>query len=107
MQLEEELRLRRVEIEDLQAKVRGTDGTSSNGEVAPGQPEGQALQAAGDRATGEETLASCRQEVDSLRATLDSKNQEICDLKQKVQQATKENMDMMDTWKVKTDTHRA
>lgn len=105
MQLEEELRLRRVEIEDLQAKVRGTGGTSSNGEVAPGQPEGQALQEAGDRETGEEALASCRQEVDSLRAALDSKNQEISDLKQKVQQATKENMDMMDTWKVKTDTH--
>lgn len=103
MQLEEELRLRRVEIKDLQAKVRRSDGTSSNGEVAPGQSEGQGLQEAGDGETGEETLASCRQEVDSLRAALDSKNQEISDLKQKVHQATKENMDMMDTWKVKTD----
>lgn len=107
MQLEEELRLRRVEIEDLQAKVRGTDRTSSNGEVAPGQPEDQVLLEAGDREKGEEALALCRQEVDSLRAALDSKNQEISDLKQKVQHATKENMDMMDTWKVKTDTHTA
>lgn len=98
VQLEEELRLRRVEIEGLQAKVRVTDGTSSNGEVAPGQPEGQALQEAGEAA-----LASCRQEVDSLRAALDSKNQEVSDLKQKVQQATKENMEMMDAWKVKSD----
>lgn len=100
MQLEEELRLRRVEIEGLQARVRSTDGTSSNGEVVPGQPEGQALQE-----TGEAALASCRQEVDSLRAALDSKNQEISDLKQKVQQATKENMEMMDAWKVKSDAH--
>lgn len=105
VQLEEELRLRRVEIEGLQAKVRGTEGTSSNGEVAPGLPEGQALQEAGDRKTGEAALASCRQEVDLLRATLDSKNQEISDLKQKVQQATKENMEMMDAWKVKSYAH--
>lgn len=105
MQLEEELRLRRVEIEGLQARVRGTDGTSSNGEVVPGQPEGQALQEAGDRETGEAALASCRQEVDSLRSALDSKNQQISDLKQKVQQATKENMEMMDAWKVKSEAH--
>ncbi|XP_075888079.1 CAP-Gly domain-containing linker protein 2 isoform X2 [Nelusetta ayraudi] len=104
VQLEEELRLRRVEIEGLQARVRGPNGTSSNGEVVPGQPEGQALQEAGDRETGEAALASCRQEVDSLRAALDSKNQEISDLKQKVQQATKENMEMMDAWKAKFDT---
>lgn len=104
MQLEEELRLRRVEIKDLQAKVRGMDGTTSNGEVAPNQPEGHALQEAGHRETAEETLALCRQEVESLKASLDSKNQEIGDLKQKVQQATKENMEMMDTWKVKKDT---
>lgn len=104
MQLEEELRLKKVEIEDLQAKVRGSNGTSSNGEVVHGQLDGQALQEAANRETGEEALASCRQEVDSLRATLDCKNQEISDLKQKVQQSTKENMDMMDTWKVKTKT---
>lgn len=105
MQLEEELRLRRVEIEDLRAKVRGMDGTSSNGVVAPNQPEGHALQEAANGETEEETLASCRQEVESLKAALDIKSQEISDLKQKVQQATKENMEMMDTWKVKDDTH--
>lgn len=99
VQLEEELRLRRMEIADLQAKVRGMDGTSSNGEVAPN------LQEASHRETGEEALTSCRQEVDSLRASLDRKNQEISDLKQKVQQDTKENMEMMDTWKVKNNTH--
>lgn len=98
-QLEEELRLRRDEIEGLQAKVRGTNGTASNGDLAPSQLEGQALQEAGEAA-----LALCRQEVDSLRAALDSKNQEISDLKQKVQLATKENMEMMDAWKVKCNT---
>lgn len=104
VQLEEELRLKRVEIEGLQAKVRGTEGTSSNGEVAPDQLEGQALQEEGHRETGETALTSCRQEVDSLKATLENKNQEISDLKHKVQQATKENMEMMDAWKAKFDT---
>lgn len=107
MQLEEELSHRKAEIQSLTAQLRGSDASSQragNSEAASGSDGQPQTQETGDRETSESALASCRQELDSLKAVVDSKNQEICDLKQKVQQATKENMEMMDTWKV-TDRH--
>lgn len=101
MQLEEELGHRKAEIRSLTAQLRGSDANSQrsgNGEAASGS-DGQS-QETGDGETPELALASCRQELDSLKVVVDSKNQEIYDLKLKVQQATKENMEMMDTWKV-------
>lgn len=106
MQLEEELRLRRAEIQTLQTlqgQPRSPDPT------APGSQPTSALLPAGSEHTNESgalkekyeaALAACQQEIDSLKAVVDKQNQEICEMKQKAQQATRENMEMMDTWKV-------
>lgn len=119
MQLEEELTLRRAEIEDLRAKLRGADASSQQGnetDAAAGtetQPETlllreQLLSAGREhykesselKEKYESALAASQQEVDSLKVVVDKQNVEITEMKQKVQQATKENMEMMDTWKV-------
>lgn len=119
MQLEKELSSRRVEIENLQAQLRGSETSSqqaSDSEAAPGtdtQPETlllrEQLVSAGRehfkesselKEKCETALAACQQEIDTLKAVVDNKNQEISEMKQKVQQAAKENMEMMDTWKV-------
>ncbi|KAM6984034.1 CAP-Gly domain-containing linker protein 2 isoform 2-T2 [Tautogolabrus adspersus] len=118
VQLEEELSLRRAEIENLQTKLRGTDTNSTNGgEPAPGsdaQPETLHQLVSEGREHHKESselkekyetaAAASRQEVEALKAVVENKNQELSEMKQKVQQATKENMDMMDTWKAKFDT---
>ncbi|XP_072230944.1 CAP-Gly domain-containing linker protein 2 isoform X2 [Leuresthes tenuis] len=123
MQLEKELSLKRAEIEDLQAQLRRTDGSSReiiDGEAATGadaQPETHVLReqllSSGLehnkenfelREKYEAALTASQQEIDSLKAVVDKQNLEISETKQKVQQATKENMEMMDTWKVKFDT---
>lgn len=119
MQLEEELRLRRAEIEDLQAQLRGSGTTSqrTNDSNAVSGPDTQAdtlmvrdqlLSAGGEHLKDsselkekyETALAARQQEVEALKAVVNNKNQEMSELKQKVQQDTKENMEMMDTWKV-------
>ena len=98
MQLETELSLRRAEVEKLQAQLRGSDAGSQqdvDSEAAAGsdtKPE-TLLKEGGE-------LKENQQEVESLKALLDNKNQEISDMKQKLQQAAKENMEMMDSWKV-------
>ncbi|XP_060912340.1 CAP-Gly domain-containing linker protein 2 isoform X1 [Labrus mixtus] len=112
VQLEEELGLRRAEIENLQTKLRGADANSTNGgELAPGsdaQPETlhQLASESSELKEKYETAAAAasRQEVEALKAVVENKNQELSEMKLKVQQATKENMDMMDTWKAKFDT---
>ncbi|XP_041807899.1 CAP-Gly domain-containing linker protein 2 isoform X2 [Chelmon rostratus] len=115
MQLEEELSLRRADIENLQAKLRGSDTSSQQadvGEAAPGssaQPETLPLrehykESSEQKERYETALAASQQEVDSLKVVVDNKNQEISEMKQKLQQATKENMEMMDSWKAKFDT---
>ncbi|XP_054481612.1 CAP-Gly domain-containing linker protein 2 isoform X3 [Anoplopoma fimbria] len=123
MQLEEELSLRRTEMENLQAKLSGSDSSSqeaNDGEANPGsdaQPETLVLRAqlvtAGREHNKESSelkdkyeteLAASRQEVETLKAEVEKRSQDIREMKQKVQQATKENMEMMDTWKVKFDS---
>ncbi|XP_030602189.1 CAP-Gly domain-containing linker protein 2 isoform X3 [Archocentrus centrarchus] len=123
MQLEEELRLRRAEIENLQAQLKGADASSQkadHGDAAQGsdtQPETlllreQLLSAGREhykesselREKYETALAASQQEVDSLKAVVEKQNLEISEMKQKVQQATKENVEMMDTWKAKFDS---
>ncbi|KAM8742222.1 CAP-Gly domain-containing linker protein 2 isoform 1-T1 [Acanthopagrus schlegelii] len=102
MQLETELSLRRAEVEKLQAQLRGSDAGSQqdvDSEAAAGsdtKPE-TLLKEGGE-------LKENQQEVESLKALLDNKNQEISDMKQKLQQAAKENIEMMDSWKAKFDT---
>ncbi len=121
MQLEEELSKRRTEIENLQAQLRGSDRSSQqvtdgDAAAAPGsdsQPETlllrEQLVSAGRehykesselKEKYETALAASQHEVDSLKTMVDNKNQEISEMKQKLQQATKENMEVMDTWKV-------
>ncbi|XP_078122291.1 CAP-Gly domain-containing linker protein 2 isoform X2 [Sander vitreus] len=123
MLLEEELSLRRAELENLQAKLRGSDTSSqqaTDSDDAPGsdtQPEALALRTqlvlAGRehhkesselKEKYEAALAASKQEIDSLKAVVEDKSQEVSRMKQKVQQANKENMEMMDTWKVKFDS---
>lgn len=98
VELEEELGLRRAQIQDLQARLRGAD-------LQPPAPDGQSQdgvsrqQAEESGVLGEE-LASSRQEVESLKMMVETKNQEISEMKQKIQQTSRENMEVMDTWKV-------
>ncbi len=119
MQLEEELRGQRAEIEKLQTQLRGSDSSlqqANDSAAAPGsdtQPETlllrEQLVSAGRehykesselKEKYETALAASQHEVDQLKALVDNKNQEISELKQKLQQASRENMEMMDTWKV-------
>ncbi|XP_069002029.1 CAP-Gly domain-containing linker protein 2 isoform X1 [Embiotoca jacksoni] len=122
VQLEKELALRRAEIAELQAQARGGDASSQRDGAAQGpgsdaQPETvllheQLLSAGREhykesselKEKYEAALAASRREVDSLKALVEKQNQDISETKQKVQQATKENMEMMDTWKAKFDT---
>ncbi|CAJ1063220.1 CAP-Gly domain-containing linker protein 2 isoform X4 [Xyrichtys novacula] len=100
-QLEEELSLRRAEIGNLQSQLRGSD-TTNNAEAAPGS---ETLSAESSELREKyEAAAASQQEIESLKALVESKSQEIGEMKLKVQQATKENMDMMDTWKEKFDS---
>lgn len=119
MQLEEELSLRRVEIENLQAQLRGPDSHQANdSEAAPVTQTETVLLREQLLTVGREhykesselkekyeaALAVSQQEMDSLKAVVEKQNQEISEMKQKVQQANKENMEMMDSWKAKFDT---
>ncbi|XP_054611377.1 CAP-Gly domain-containing linker protein 2 isoform X2 [Dunckerocampus dactyliophorus] len=95
MQLEQELSHTRAEIKTLQVQLRP-------------QPEAALTLLLVDGENGElkeETaLAVSQQEMEALKAVIEKQNQEIGELRLKVQQATKENMDMMDTWKAKFDS---
>ncbi|XP_070700207.1 CAP-Gly domain-containing linker protein 2 [Pempheris klunzingeri] len=123
VQLEKELGLRRAEVEKLQAQLGGPDAASqqaSLGDAAPGpdtQPEtllpsnqlvsadlGHYKESSELKEKYETALAASQQEAESLKALVDNKNQEIGEMKQKLQQATKENMEVMDTWKAKFDS---
>lgn len=123
MQLEDELTLRGAEIKNLRAQLGG--GGDSGSQPAGGGGDGDAAAPPGSdgqrdapllseqryRESGElrdkyETaLAASQQEVDSLKAVVDKQNQEIGDARQRVQQANKENLEMMDTWKVSKFIH--
>ncbi|XP_035637652.1 CAP-Gly domain-containing linker protein 2-like isoform X5 [Oncorhynchus keta] len=117
MQLEDELALRRAEIEELQVRLRDADkdGDSTQGPVAQSETillREQLLTAGREhhkessqlRQKYEAAVATGQEETDKLKATVDKQSQEIIELKQKVQQASTENMEMMDNWKVKLDT---
>ncbi|XP_029029648.1 CAP-Gly domain-containing linker protein 2 isoform X2 [Betta splendens] len=118
VQLEEELAHTRAEIKSLRAQLRGSDSGSQQPDARGGAAGPDAEPGALAPPVGHEhcrgssdanerhqaVLAASQQEVESLRAVVDRQNQEISEAKQKVQQATKENMEMMDTWKTKFDT---
>uniref|UniRef100_A0A3B4G1B9 CAP-Gly domain containing linker protein 2 n=1 Tax=Pundamilia nyererei TaxID=303518 RepID=A0A3B4G1B9_9CICH len=123
MQLEEELSLRRAEITNLQVQLKGADASWQKvdrvdaAQGSDAQPETlllreQLLSAGREhykesselREKYETALAASQQEIDSLKAVVEKQNVEINEMKQKAQQATKENVEMMDTWKAKFDT---
>ncbi|XP_030010039.1 CAP-Gly domain-containing linker protein 2 isoform X2 [Sphaeramia orbicularis] len=119
MQLEEELSLRRAEIENLQAQLRGPDSHQANdSEAAPAAQTETVLLREQLLTVGREhykesselkekyeaALAASQQEMESMKVVVEKQNQEISEMKQKVQQANKENMEMMDSWKAKFDT---
>uniref|UniRef100_A0A3B4B020 CAP-Gly domain-containing protein n=1 Tax=Periophthalmus magnuspinnatus TaxID=409849 RepID=A0A3B4B020_9GOBI len=90
MQLEKELGLKKAELERAQAQLRGPNQEPRDQE----EPSDQGEQRASSPRTDTQELAN-------LRGLVARQNQELSDLKQKIQQVNKENMDMMDTWKVK------
>ncbi|XP_071023345.1 CAP-Gly domain-containing linker protein 2 isoform X7 [Oncorhynchus clarkii lewisi] len=123
MQLEEELALRQAEIEELQVQLRdpdshpnmAEDGYPTQGPVAQSETfllREQLLTAGREhhkessqlREKYEVAVVAGQEETNRLKATVDKQSQEIIDLKQRVQQATTENMEMMDNWKVRLDT---
>ncbi|XP_024249366.1 CAP-Gly domain-containing linker protein 2 isoform X6 [Oncorhynchus tshawytscha] len=123
MQLEEELALRQAEIEELQVQLRdpnshpntAEDGYPTQGPVAQSETfllREQLLTAGREhhkessqlREKYEAAVVAGQEETNRLKATVDKQSQEIIDLKQRVQQATTENMEMMDNWKVRLDT---
>ncbi|XP_051749164.1 CAP-Gly domain-containing linker protein 2 isoform X2 [Ctenopharyngodon idella] len=128
MQLEEELALRKAEFEELKVRVQrsssgpGTDaGDSGPGVISETLVLREQLLSAGRerreessqlRERYEASLSTSQKEVERLKATTERQGQEISDLKQRLQQATRENMEMMDSWKDKLDAlvgdhHRA
>ncbi len=119
MQLEEQLALRKAEVEELQARFqRGSFGPGTDaGDSGPGISsetlilQEQLLSAGRERREEssllreryEASLSSSQKEVERLKATTERQGQEISDLKQRLQQATRENMEMMDSKKAKID----
>ncbi|XP_060114878.1 CAP-Gly domain-containing linker protein 2 isoform X2 [Heteronotia binoei] len=117
LQLEEELNLRKSEVEELRQCLKNSHQPDSPDHSLGLQTEAlrlrdQLLSANKEhqkesvqlKEKYEKTLKKHQQEVEKLKALNEKYSQEIIDLKQKVQQATNENMGLMDNWKSKLDT---
>lgn len=114
LQLEEELSLRREEIEELQqCLLHSGPPPADHPAAAETLRLRERLLSAGkerQRESGllrdkyEKALRAYQAEVDKLRAANEKYAQEVVDLKAKVQQATSENMGLMDNWKSKLDS---
>ncbi|KAF5899826.1 CAP-Gly domain-containing linker protein 2 isoform X1, partial [Clarias magur] len=113
MQLEEELTLRKAEVDELQARLQrascsGVEGgdviSSSEALVLRERIESARREESSQlRETYEAMLAASRQETERVKATTERQASEIAKLRQRLQQATRENMEMMDSWKAKLD----
>ncbi|XP_077168586.1 CAP-Gly domain-containing linker protein 2 isoform X1 [Paroedura picta] len=117
LHLEEELNLRKSEVEELRECLKNSHRPDSPDHSLGLQTEAlrlrdQLLSANKEhqkesvqlKEKYEKTLKKHQQEVERLKALNEKYSQEIVDLKQKVQQATNENMGLMDNWKSKLDT---
>ncbi|KAG6937697.1 CAP-Gly domain containing linker protein 2 [Chelydra serpentina] len=117
LQLEEELSVRRGEVEELRQCLRNSHQAETPEHNLPLQSEAlrlrdQLLSASKEhqkessqlKEKYEKTLKKHQQEMEKLKAVNEKYSQEIVDLKHKVQQATNENMGLMDNWKSKLDT---
>ncbi|XP_017684441.1 PREDICTED: CAP-Gly domain-containing linker protein 2 isoform X3 [Lepidothrix coronata] len=117
LQLEEELSLRRSEVDELRQCLRSSHPAESPEHNLGLQSEAlrlrdQLLSANKEhqkessqlKEKYEKTLKKYQQEMEKLKSVNEKYSQEIVDLKHKVQQATNENMGLMDNWKSKLDT---
>ncbi|XP_043387053.1 CAP-Gly domain-containing linker protein 2 isoform X4 [Chelonia mydas] len=117
LQLEEELSVRRGEVEELRQCLRNSHQAETPEHNLGLQSEAlrlrdQLLSASKEhqkessqlKEKYEKTLKKHQQEIEKLKAVNEKYSQEIVDLKHKVQQATNENMGLMDNWKSKLDT---
>ncbi|XP_058020307.1 CAP-Gly domain-containing linker protein 2 isoform X7 [Ahaetulla prasina] len=117
LQLEEELTLRQSEVEELRQCLKNSHQPESPDHSLGLQTETLRLrdqlfsankehqkESIQQKEKYERTLKKHQQEVEKLKALNEKYSQEIVDLKQKVQQATNENMGLMDNWKSKLDT---
>ncbi|XP_054703155.1 CAP-Gly domain-containing linker protein 2 isoform X2 [Grus americana] len=117
LQLEEELSLRRSEVDELRQCLRSSHQAETPEHNLGLQSEAlrlrdQLLSANKEhqkessqlKEKYEKTLKKYQQEMEKLKAVNEKYAQEIVDLKHKVQQATNENMGLMDNWKSKLDT---
>ncbi|XP_042686103.1 CAP-Gly domain-containing linker protein 2 isoform X1 [Centrocercus urophasianus] len=117
LQLEEELSLRRSEVDELRQCLRSSHQAETPEHSLGLQSEAlrlrdQLLSANKEhqkessqlKEKYEKTLKKYQQEMEKLKAVNEKYSQEIVDLKHKVQQATNENMGLMDNWKSKLDT---
>ncbi|XP_049659437.1 CAP-Gly domain-containing linker protein 2 isoform X2 [Accipiter gentilis] len=117
LQLEEELSLRRSEVDELRQCLRSSHQAETPEHNLGLQSEAlrlrdQLLSANKEhqkessqlKEKYEKTLKKYQQEMEKLKAVNEKYSQEIVDLKHKVQQATNENMGLMDNWKSKLDT---
>ncbi|XP_012424194.4 CAP-Gly domain-containing linker protein 2 isoform X2 [Taeniopygia guttata] len=117
LQLEEELSLRRSEVDELRQCLQSSHQAESPEHSLGLQSEAlrlrdQLLSANKEhqkessqlKEKYEKTLKKYQQEMEKLKSVNEKYSQEIVDLKHKVQQATNENMGLMDNWKSKLDT---
>ncbi|XP_053341248.1 CAP-Gly domain-containing linker protein 2 isoform X1 [Clarias gariepinus] len=114
MQLEEELTLRKAEVDELQARLQRASSSGVEGGDVISSSEALVLRERFESARREESsqlrenyeamLAASRQETERVKAITERQASEITKLRQRLQQATRENMEMMDSWKAKLDT---
>ncbi|XP_014110536.1 PREDICTED: CAP-Gly domain-containing linker protein 2 isoform X1 [Pseudopodoces humilis] len=116
LQLEEELSLRRSEVDELRLCLQNSHQAETPEHNLGLQSEAlrlrdQLLSANKEhqkessqlKEKYEKTLKKYQQEMEKLKSVNEKYSQEIVDLKHKVQQATNENMGLMDNWKSKLD----
>uniref|UniRef100_A0A8C3Y3W5 CAP-Gly domain containing linker protein 2 n=1 Tax=Catharus ustulatus TaxID=91951 RepID=A0A8C3Y3W5_CATUS len=117
LQLEEELSLRRSEVDELRQCLQSSQQAESpehslglHSEALRLRDQLLAVNKEHQKESSqlkekyEKTLKKYQQEMEKLKSVNEKYSQEIVDLKHKVQQATNENMGLMDNWKSKLDT---
>ncbi|KAM5180242.1 CAP-Gly domain-containing linker protein 2 [Mantella aurantiaca] len=116
-QLEEELNIRRNEIEDLQNCLMNSSQSETPEHNLGLQTEALRLrdqllsaskehhkESSQQRDKYEKNMKRYQQEIEKLKASNEKHVQEIGELKKKLEQATMENIGMMDSWKSKLDS---
>ncbi|XP_075446091.1 CAP-Gly domain-containing linker protein 2 isoform X2 [Ascaphus truei] len=117
LQLEEELNLRRNQIEELQHCLMNssqsempehnlglqTEALRLRDQLLSASKEHQ-KESSQQRDKYEKNMKKYQQEIEKLKGMNEKHVHDIADLKKKLEQATKENIGMMDSWKFKLDS---